>query len=436
MLVLHPSGQPSYFMGDFRAFYCAGRAIAYGANPYLEEPLRTCERSAGPPAEPPMLQNVALPAPLPPYALVPFVPLSLLPFPIAATVYLLTLFGAMSFAVTIFARIIGVSEVVLNVAFAPITATVSYFVGQPVPIVLLALALAAAALARGRSAAAAGCLGVAMIEPHVALPALLGVFLVVRAARTPIACVGVALGLVSIGVVGATTSLAYVTDVLPAHALANAYEWQFSLTSLLTSAGVDAATAIRVGELMFVAMTALGIGVARRVRGVTGEDAAMILIPPAFAVCGGIHVHFQQLVVAFPAVLYAMARFPRIRVPAAASTAMLMIPWNVMGTSLLAGAVPLIVGFFCAATIGRRSAAILGVASGCVVLSIFALVYLRLGPVPVAFVPRYYPPDGLAEASWGDFSRAVLMRPSILMQWLRVPTLTGLVCGLYAIVRR
>ena len=39
---------------------------------------------------------------------------------------------------------------------------------------------------------------------------------------------------------GLQTSLSYVRDVVPAHALANVYEWQFSLTSILTSLGVAA----------------------------------------------------------------------------------------------------------------------------------------------------------------------------------------------------
>ena len=423
-------------MGDFRAFYCAGASIAHGADPYLEEPLRSCEREAGPPWEPRALRGVALPAPLPPYALVPFVPFSLLPFPVAAAIYLLVLAGAMTLAVEIYAGIVGVSSIVLSVVFAPITATITYFVGQPVPIALLALALAAAALQKKRWVLAGAWLGAATIEPHVALPAMLGVAIVIPAARLGIAAVAGMLAAASVAAVGAATALAYVVQVLPAHALANAYEWQFSLTSVLTSFGANPQLAIHLGELMFLAMTLAGVEVARRVRLLTRDDAAMVLVPPAFAVCGGVHVHFQQLVVAFPAVLYVMVRFPRIRLAAVGGISLLMIPWNVMGTSLLAGAIPVVVGAFCAATIGRRAGVVLGAFSGMVVLSIFALAYLGMGPHPGTFVPRHYAASALAETSWGDFSHAQLMRPSLLMQWLRVPTFTGLICGLLAIARR
>ncbi len=75
---------PANLMGDFRAFYCAGAGIAQGANPYLEEPQHSCEQRARPPAPPATLSSVTLPAPLPPATLLLFVPLSLLPFPVAA----------------------------------------------------------------------------------------------------------------------------------------------------------------------------------------------------------------------------------------------------------------------------------------------------------------------------------------------------------------
>ena len=87
MIALNPLNRATYLMGDFRAFYCAGAAVAQHANPYLEEPLRSCEQNAGPPAEPAFLRPVALPAPLPPYALALFVPFARLPFPAAALLY-------------------------------------------------------------------------------------------------------------------------------------------------------------------------------------------------------------------------------------------------------------------------------------------------------------------------------------------------------------
>jgi hypothetical protein len=435
LIALNPLNRPTYVMGDFRAFYCAGAVIAQHANPYLEEPLRSCERDAGPPAEPAFLRPVALPAPLPPYALALFVPFGLLPFPVAAVLYGLLLIAAMTAATALYARVTGVSSVLLNVVFAAITATVTYYVGQPVPLVFLALAAAALFARSGRWAAAGACAVAASIEPHVALPALAGMLVALPRTRLPILVCGAALGAVGVLAVGLGTSISYVRDVVPAHALANAFEWQFSLTSVLTSLGVAAPLAIRCGELMFAAMVALGVAVALRLRKLTGDAAVMVLIPPAFGVFGGVHVHFQQLAIAFPAILYVFARYPQARALAAGGLALAMIPWNVMSSTVLAGLSPLLAGTFGLLTVGRRGGLVFGAGAALIGFSLLALALAGLGPPPAHFVPHAYPAGALAEASWGDFSRSTLMRPSLMMQWLRVPTLLGIACGLTAIVR-
>jgi Glycosyltransferase family 87 len=435
MIVLNPLDRPTYLMGDFRAFYCAGSAIAHGANPYLEEPLRSCEATAGPPAEPAFLRPVALPAPLPPYALLLFVPFALLPFPVAAGCYGALLIASMAFAVALLQRVTGASSAVLNVALAAITATVTFYVGQPVPLVFAALAGAALLARRGRWVAASACLAVASIEPHVALAAIVGMLAVFPRVRLPLALCGLGLAAASVAGLSLHTCVAYVRDVIPAHALANAYEWQFSLTSLLTSLGTAAPAAIRWGEVMFAAMVVLGVVVANRLRAMTGDAAVMVIVPPAFALFGGVHVHFQQLAVAFPAILYVALRAPQVRTLAMSALALAMIPWNVMGANLLAGAAPLLAGGFGALTIGRRAGLICAAGAACIVMSVVVLAALGLGPAPVHFVPHAYPPNALAELSWGDFSRSALMRPSGMMQWLRLPTFAGLACGLLAILR-
>src|SRR5579871_3197090 len=77
--------QPNYLLGDFRAFYCAGAAIDAGADPYRMQPLLGCEAATAAAAGTPEVKyGVAVPAPLPPHALLPFAALSRLPFVIAA----------------------------------------------------------------------------------------------------------------------------------------------------------------------------------------------------------------------------------------------------------------------------------------------------------------------------------------------------------------
>jgi hypothetical protein len=434
MIVLNPLDRPTYLMGDFRAFYCAGSAIAHGGNPYLEEPLRSCEATAGPPAEPEFLRQVALPAPLPPYALLLFVPFALLPFPLAAACYVALLISSMTLAVVLLRQVTGASSAVLNVAFAGITATVTYYVGQPVPLVFAALGAAALFARGGRWIAASACVALASVEPHVALAAIVAMLVAFPRARVPLALCGVGLAAASVAAVGVPACIAYVREVVPAHALANAYEWQFSLTSVLTSVGVAAADAIRWGEVMFAAMLALGVFVALRLRRITRDPAVMLIVPPAFALFGGVHVHFQQLAVAFPAIVYVAVLNPRVRTLAMSGVALAMIPWNVIGSTVIAGLAPLLVGALGGLTVGRRAGIVLGLGAACIAMSVVVLAALGFGPGPVHFVPHAYAPDALAELSWGDFSRAVLMRPSAMMQWLRIPTLAGLACGLAAIV--
>lgn len=298
---------------------------------------------------------------------------------------------------------------------------------------LLALGAAALFVRAQRWWAAAACLTLATCKPRVALPAIVALAVVLAPMRLPL---GIALAAATgIGVlaVGPGTSVEYVRDVLPAHALANAYEWQYSLTSILTSVGVDAQRAVKLGELMFAGMLALGIAVAARIRRLTGDPAVLVLIPPAFALFGGVHVHVQQLAAAFPAGLYACVHFPRVRVPTTSGIALAMIPWNVMGSGALTGCAPLLVGAFAAPRIGPRAGLLLALGAAGVELSLLLLAVAGLGPSEIHFIARTYPPTALAEASWGDFSQAALMRPSFLMQWLRVPTLLGFACMLGAI---
>jgi hypothetical protein len=426
---------PMNLMGDFRAFYCAGAVIAQRENPYLDEPLHSCELRVLPPARASVLPFVTMPAPLPPFVLVAFVPLSWFPFPIAAAVFGVLLIAAMSAAVALFARVTQVSSVLLNLAFAGITATQTYFLGQPLPFVFLALAAAAVFVRGGRWLPASACAVVAAAEPHLALPVLLAMLVAFPPCRLPIAACCLLASLLSAIAVGVPATIAYVSAVLPAHALANAYEWQFSLTSILTSFGVGAPSAVGWGEAMYAAMLILGVAVALRMLRATGDRAAIILLPPAFAVFGGVHVHFQQLAVAFPALLFVYARFPRLRSLTATAVTFTMIPWNVLSASVMTGFTPLLVGWFARTTMNARRGLILTTIAALIALSVLALALAGFGPGNTDFVARAYPPGALAESSWGGFSRAVLARPSLLLQWLRIPVLAGLALGLYAIAK-
>jgi hypothetical protein len=291
-------------------------------------------------------------------------------------------------------------------------------------------------LLRGRRwIAASGCAVAAIGEPHIALPVLVMMLIALPRTRLPIVAWSVLLALIGIAAVGLPASIAYVRDVIPMHALSNAYEWQFSLTSILTSAGVDAPAAVHWGEAMYAGMVTLGVIVARRMWRNTGDRAVLVLVPPAFAMFGGVHVHFQQLAIAFPAILAVYQREPRLRNLTATALTLVIIPWNVVSATVMTGFIPLLVGWFARATMGARRGLVLTGVAGLIAVSVLALAWAGFGPGDTHYVAHAYPPDALAEQSWGDFSRAVLARPSLLLQWLRVPVLVGLGLGLFAITR-
>jgi hypothetical protein len=431
MISLKPP-TPTYLMGDFRAFYCAGSVIAHGANPYLNEPLRACEVAAGPPAEPSGMRSVTLPAPLPPYALLLFVPLSALPFAWAAAFFELLIVAAMTAATVLYARVTAVPALWLYLAFAAITACVTYFVGQPVPFVLLAFAGAALALRQQRWNIAAACMLVTTIEPHLALPAIAALLIAMPRTRIPLAVGACLLASAGIAAVGSRAAVMYVGQVIPAHALANAYEWQYSLTSVLTSFGFAAVPAVHIGELMYALMLVAGVVVALRLWRASGDAAALVIVPPAFAVFGGVHVHSQQLIVALPAMLYVFARCPRVRTLAATGITFAMIPWNIMSSAPMAGCFPILVGAFAAATMGRRRGLQLTAISAGIALSLIVCALIGLGPADAHFTVTASAPGAIAETSWGPFSQQMLSKTSVLMDWLRVPTIAGLALGLYA----
>jgi hypothetical protein len=424
-------------MADFRAFWCGGVAIAQHANPYLQQPLQRCEQLAGPPWEGPVLRQVALPAPLPPYGLLGYATLSRLSFPVAIALYGAVLVGALTAAIVLLSRTIGISSLTIAAVLAPMTWSDAILRGQPFSLVLLAFAGAAFFALRSCPAAAALCLMGAMIQPHVALPAVLAVFVLWPRTRIPVLLGSVALGFISVAAVGPQVALSYMRDVLPAHALANAYEWQLSLTSLLTYFGVAASQAVSFGTGSYIVMACLGVLVAARLVHRENSLVPAVLIPPAFGVFLGVHVHYHQLAIAFPAMLYVMVRANRGRALAGGGIAAAMLPWDTIVAPALVAMWMLIAGGFGRFAFGPRWALVPTLAAAAFVIgtSLAAFLWPALGAGGAPFVAHPYPPDALAEVSWADFSRQELSRSSPLLLWLRAPTILGIACGLAAIAR-
>ncbi|MGH7748416.1 MAG: glycosyltransferase 87 family protein, partial [Candidatus Dormibacteria bacterium] len=218
---------------DFRAFWCGSRTLLAGGDPYAVTALAQCERAAERADGVARFVAHSTPAPLPPYALLAFAPLAMLPFPLASAVWLLLSVALVVASVVVWRRLTGFSPAVLAaVSIVPVV-LISVPLGQLGPLIVALVSGAALALRLGAPRAAAiAALGLA-IEPHIGGPLLLALALVERRARRTILLGVIALVALSVAT-GGELLREYVTNVLPHVARAELpFEWQFALSPML-----------------------------------------------------------------------------------------------------------------------------------------------------------------------------------------------------------
>jgi len=316
---------------DFRTFACAARVLASGQDPYRTEPLRTCEHAGTREFGLAMFDGLVLPAPLPPYALLLFLPLASLPFPAANLLWFAISLAAVGLAAVALVRLGGVPLPVAGLAMFGAAAYVSLPLGQVVPLVVALLCGAALAARSGRYRVAAVLCALATIEPHIALPACLALLIFEPRARAALVALGIVALVASLAVAGPNVCLEYVRDVVPAHAGSQVgrLDLQYSLTALLHAVGVGAPAALLLGTLSYAAMVIAGIALAGVLAGRYADAAFLVLLPPAFALAFGTYVHLAQMAIALPAIalLIGHARRPWMRRTAYAALVALSIPW-------------------------------------------------------------------------------------------------------------
>ncbi len=389
---------------DFRAFYCAGSAVAAHRDPYRTEPLRSCwNASKG--FKPGYGVAFAVPVPLPGAALAPFVLLSRLPFAVAAGIWVLVLLASFAATVVVLGRLSGwPGETIFAALLLPLGMR-SVFLGQTVPIVCAATVAAAFLVTRGRDRAAAFVAVLTMFEPHLGLPVWLALFIARPRSRVVLILCGAGLVVASLALLGTALNLEYVRDVLPAHALSEiSNEEQYSLSYLAHAAGFGEEGAARLGALSYVVMLGAGLVAGRLAAARTGAAALAVLVPPAFVVLGGPFVHVQQLAIALPAALVLSSlRVPGARLCAIA-VVLLAVPWGAL--ALIELNVPVLFGVtfvlareLLALSVARS--ALLSAASGAIALALLG----SLGEHPVPALGPLDPRDGfaLAEVGWRTF---------------------------------
>jgi len=404
---------------DYRAFACAGRIAGTAADPYRAEPLRACEHRSGLLAGRRDLARLAVPAPLPGYALAPFALLGRLPDAAGAALWvLLSLLGA-ALAIRSLTVLAGARVRIVWAALA-LPLAVALVLGQLVPLALGALCFAALAVERGRFALAAAAVWIAMIEPHVALPALLALAIFVPRARLGLGIGAIVALVLSLALLGAGKNLEYLTTVLPAHAASElANEEQYSLAYLLHRLGAPDLLALRLADLWYLAALVCGLTVAQRLVARGAPRSLYVLIPVAFAVIGGPFVHIHQMVFVLPALIVVAARVaPRARALSLAIV-LLAVPWGAFG--LLVVATPLVavvIGLLTYELFPTRP--LVATLAGLLAAAFVALLDQMLVPRPDA---------GAALLGYGDGQNVTVFALA------KLPTLVGAAFGLALVLR-
>lgn len=416
-----------WLMVDFRAYYCAALAQREHANPYFAQPLHDCEATTPAPyyRAP---ANVTVPAPYPPYVLAFLTPLTLLPFGAAAILWWCLLAGAIGIGAYALARVSAQPFIVAWAALALSAGLTAWSTGNMLPIAVAGLIVAALAAQRQDTALAVLAICITAVEPHLAVPAAIGLFVGVPTARTALALGAAVLGVLSIGTTGVTQTLSYVTAVLPAHALSEvARDNQYSLSTVVAALGFSDATAVALGTLSYALMVALGVVVGLRLSRRYGDPALTVLMPPAFALLGGSFVHTPEIAAAIPAALLLFARADEYRPWLFAAVLLLALPW-MMATSAAMFLAPIFPAAYLTYELWHRDgtrALIVALASFAIIAGLFTMSATH-SPWHAAGAHLRPPIDPhLAESSWRTFVlRNTTNRP--VMWLLRLPTWIGL----------
>jgi hypothetical protein len=397
-------------LSGFAAFYCAGPALRQGVDPYRAEPQRSCEQTL--PSYRFGTSSAVEPAPFPPVVLAAFAPLSLLPFGTAYAVYAGLALIAIGVATWALTRLTGFSSTFVAASLMVAALYQNLKFGEIPPLVIGVLCGAALLLERGRAGWAVAVAAFALIEPHVAAPVLVALFVASKPARVPVVIVGVVLGGLSLALAPLNTTLEYFLRVLPAHAASEVgANDQYSVTWIAHQLGAPDAVALQLGSVSYVVAATLGIILAVQLAQRFERPAFLVLVPAAFSMLGGVFIHDIQLPIALPAALLLLAVAQgRARIAALVAVMALAVMWfddfgallsvtalaAMLWTSPLAPAAPL-----------RRVALTLAM---CVAFTLVILAFHRLpGGVNVALAAHpdlSGPPDELASEVWGRYVRA------------------------------
>ena len=417
-----------WMMVDFRAYYCAALSQREGRDPYLVEPLHTCETATPFPFYR-ASARVTVPAPYPPYALALLAPLTFAPFRVAVLLWCLLLAACVAAAAWSLSRIIGQPFSVGWAAFALALGLTSFPGGNAMPVAVAMITLAALFQERGKTVAASVCIALAMIEPNVALPGALGLFVAARTSRVPLILAAALLGALSLFTGGLSLNLQYVQTVLPAHALSEvSRDNQYSLSTVVAAFGTPDRAAAAIGALSYAILLSVGVIIGNRLSRRYASPAFAIAIPTAFALIGGSFVHTEAIAAAVPGSMMLLRRTPAPRIWTLGGALLVSVPW-MFATSAALFLAPIVPVAFLARTVwpDRRALWLFSaVATFAIILALFIVSGLPHAALPQAHHNRPAIDPRFAESAWRDF--VLNDSTNRLATWLlRFPTWIGLI---------
>ncbi len=424
-------------MDDFPDFYCAGWVLDRGGDPYAYEPLRTCEHrvNAGPSFRGRLFAAnpaLAIPAPQPAFDFPPYMLLARLPFSAARFVQgvaIVTAVAAAAFGLAALGIPWSVAAAVLGLS----TLYASLRTGQIVPFALLALIACGLSFARRRDAWGGLFAALTAIEPTLGLPVAVATLAFVPKARSTLLGTLVLLACVAVAVSGPHGTIAYLTQVIPAHAASEThFPFQYSFTYAAAWLGAADDVARTVGALSYLVLLGAGLWLGSATANRLKRRELLVFLPALCAVAGGSFVHQEELCFALPALaILSMQTRGWPRTISIAALCVVALPWlAAWGTKQLFAASL----FVCALTLWRmrvemRTAVPIFVAIGAVLYG-FELHPPHL-PVPSGSSLPAVAPGDLVQRAWHAYTA---QRSTNDVGWfaIKVPVWAALIAAIVA----
>src|ERR1700733_933253 len=392
-LATSPMARLDRHLLDFRVFWCAGQTALAGGDPYLTEPLRSCEHrhAAGPLAASP---NLVMPFALPPYDVPVLAALAREPFEAAGLLFTAASVLALAAGVALVSASARVPIGLCAAGLCMSAGLPSIVLGQWAPFELLAVSATAFALSRNRDALAGACAVATLFAPHVGTFVVAGVAVLVPRARLAL---GIGIAVLATVTVLTGTGSSYLTTI-PLHAAAEARSAeQYSLTFLLASAGTPVGLALALGTLSSCAALAAAVLLANSGRN-AGSRSAVAFVPAAFAALGGTFLHITQMALVVPAalLLFRHGQSRTARALGGLAVILLAIPWPYpvyVKHSLALTLVVLVVTTY--AVLGGRLRIVMALAAACWLV----LIPIENRPPPAPPPPMVARSLGTAPAS-------------------------------------